>query len=318
VHQLAVDIGATKIVVALTDAEGTILDSVKGPSSGVFGAKREPAAALEEVIRGFCEERGLGLSRLEGMGIGVPGVVDPASSTVVACPNLPALDGIQLGPQLQTRLGLPVWVENDVNLICLGEHLAGRGKGVANLACVYVGSGIGGGLVINGELYTGAHGSAGELGHSVIEPEGRACTCGSRGCLEMYCSGKALSLRARKVLGGEAGQAADGGRWDGAQAVIGAARKGHAAALRELRAAFYYLGLGIVNLVNIVNPQLVLLGGGIAGNWPEGLKIVRATVRERACSLAKDHTVFELAALGESAGLVGAAALVHQRAVLRK
>jgi glucokinase len=209
-----------------------------------------------------------------------------------------------------------VIVENDVNLICLGEHKAGRGKGIDDVVCVYVGSGIGAGLILNGRLYAGVDGVAGELGHTVIEPEGRICTCGRRGCLEMYCSGKALALRAESILSRNIYEDSvlAGNRtvqWTDAELVITAGKAGHPAALEELRKAFHYLGLGIANLVSILNPELVILGGGIIENWLEGIDIVRATVRTHAHSVSRDRVTIDRPSLGEKAGFVGASVLVQ-------
>jgi len=313
---LAIDIGATKTAIAHVDGAGAILDSRKVASADLFRSASTAVEALVCAIQCFCESSGLALASLEGIGIGIPGLTDRANDVIGYCPNLPALLGLRLGPDLQARLGVPVRVENDVNLICLGEQHAGRGRGISDVACVFVGSGIGCGLVVNGCLHTGPDGTVGELGHIVIEPEGLECTCGGRGCLEMYCSGKALALRAGVLFGGGSGAGrllptgpavpcAD------AETLINAAKAGHTQAVAELGRAFYYLGLGIANLVNIIDPRLIILGGSIVANWPPGIGIVRETVRTRATPLARERIVIDGPELGEKGGLVGAAFLVR-------
>lgn len=314
--RLGLDIGGTKTVIGIVDEQGMIGRRVKQPSTQALQAAETPADSLAASIRGFCQQTGIELTAVEGVGVGFPGVMDRLSQRIVSCPNLPVLDGLPLGPELTERLGIPVFVENDVNLIALGEHFKGRGKGIDDLACIYVGSGIGCGLILDGRLYPGADGAAGEFGHTAIEPQGRRCTCGGQGCLEMYCSGKALALQAASILGQERGESivhADqtAVSWAEAEQVIKAAKAGHPAALEAMHTAFRYLGLGVANLANILNPRLVILGGGIVAGWPEGVDIVRATVQRRARAVARDRLVIDEPILGEDAGLVGAAILVE-------
>jgi len=315
-YRLALDIGATKTAIGLIDEAGTICHRTKVPSFAALQGTTAVGDSLAESICAFLSETQIELGSIEGAGVGFPGVMDSLSGKITSCPNLPILDGVPLGKELTRRLGLPVFVENDVNLIALGEHVAGRGSGIDDLAVIFVGSGIGCGLILDGKLYRGADGAAGEFGHTVIEPDGRECTCGGRGCLEMYCSGKALTLEAASILG----QVGDEGvvvaeqttpSWTGAERVIKAAKSGHPAALQAMRRAFYYLGLGITNLVDILNPRLIILGGGIVVGWPEGVDVVRDTVQARARMEARDHLVIERPILGEEAGLIGAAALVR-------
>jgi len=314
-YRLGLDIGATKTMMAIMDNVGHSLWRTKLLSADVLQGGVTPADALAGNILGFCQQAGIDFSVIDGIGIGFPGIMDRASQAITSCPNLPILDGLCLGPDLAERLGVPVLVENDVNLIALGEHFKGRGKGIPDLACVFVGSGIGCGLILRGSLYSGADGAAGEFGHTVVEPEGHLCTCGNRGCLEMYCSGKALALQAHSIVSQagnkSSGQAAGSPvRWVDAELVIRAARAGHPAALEAMRKAFHYLGLGIANLTNILNPRLVILGGGIVAGWPAGIDIVRETVQARARAVVRDRVVIDTPALGEEAGLVGAFVLV--------
>ena len=200
-YRLGLDIGATKTAIAIINEHGTLFQLVKLPSTQALQQAATPADSLASSIRNFCQQAGLELTEFEGIGIGFPGVMDRLSETITSCPNLQVLDGQPLGRDLTQRLGVPTFLENDVNLITLGEHFKGRGKDVKDLVCIYVGSGIGCGLVLNGQLYVGADGAAGEFGHTVIEPAGLPCTCGGQGCLDMYCSGKALALQAASILG---------------------------------------------------------------------------------------------------------------------
>ncbi len=315
-YRLGLDIGATKTVIGIIDERGTVGQCIKQASSRALQTAETPADSLALSIREFCQQTGIKLKDVEGVGIGFPGVMDRPSETIASCPNLQALDGLPLGRDLVQRLGVPVFLENDVNLIALGEHFKRRGKNAKVMACIFVGSGIGCGLVLDGQLYTGADGAAGEFGHTVIEPAGLPCTCGGQGCLDMYCSGKALAIQAASILGrsGDA-DGVDADReavsWSEAERVIKAAKEGHAAALEALHRAFRYLGLGVVNLANILNPRLIILGGGIVAGWPEGVDIVREVVRTRARTVIRDRLVIDRPVLGEEAALVGASILVE-------
>lgn len=315
---LGVDIGATKTEIALLDQEGNILASHKIFSKEIFKKASSPAVALTEHLLAFCQHIDVQIHDLFGIGIGVPGDIDQNTHRIGTCPNLPILNGLRLEPELRQLLDAPVLIENDVNLICYGEYKAGNGKRVEHLACLYVGTGIGCGLIIDGNLYTGADGAAGEVGHSILFPDGRQCNCGQKGCLEMYCSGKALAGRAASVLPenytqNDVRMGEEAVQWVDAEVLINAARSGHTKAIEELQISFYYLGLGVVNLVNLFNPRLVILGGGILDGWPEGIDIVSSVVRNHARSIVRDHLLIERPVLGARAGLVGASFLLQDR-----
>jgi glucokinase-like ROK family protein len=315
VFGLGIDIGGTKTVIAAIDTNGNPLKKCRLSSPDLFHSKQTPAFQLAAEIRQYCATNQMQVSWLKGVVIGFPGVMDPATQVITSCPNLTELDGIPLGKQLTEELQIPVMVENDVNLIAVGEQYQGGGKGVQDLACIMVGSGIGCGLIINGSLYRGANGAAGEFGHMIIQPDGLPCTCGSRGCLEMYCSGKALSAQAQKILGTPVESdpvLSEAGNWSKAETVIQAARNGQPGALEAMYSAFRYLGFGVTDLVNIMNPRLVLLGGGILTGWPEGLEVVRQTVNEFARVAVKDHLRIEPTLLNENASFTGAFLLIQQ------
>ena len=311
---LAIDIGGTKIAIAAVDSSNVVQKWIKQPAVRLADDPNGPTTALAEFISDFLEATGLSTAHIQGICVGVPGIFDTQTQQVASCPNLPVLDGVPLGLELADRLHLPVFVENDVNLIALGEHRWGRGRGIDDLACVFVGSGIGCALILGGQLYGGADGAAGEFGHTVIEPDGLSCTCGGRGCLEMYCSGKALSLQAPALNLPTGGSAQDmDGPWTVAQQVIAAAHGGHPDAREVVETAFYYLGLGVTNLVNILNVRMVILGGGIIEGWPTGLDTVRAIVRERARLLIRDRVQIERPAMGNAASTAGALLLIQSK-----
>jgi len=313
---IGIDIGGTKTVFGLVDDQGRIIKQMKIRSEQALGKHSTPAASLAAALQDFSSQATFSLSSVQGVGIGIPGVIDRSTESVANCPNLEVLNGERLGADLGALLGIPAFLDNDVNLIALGEHLFGRGKGIADMAAVYVGSGIGCGLILDDRLYRGSSGATGEFGHTPVEPNGIPCTCGGIGCLEMYCSGKALTLQAKDVLGQAVAlepDEASGISWSTAKLVLDAARDNNPRAQKAVEQAFYYLGIGITTLVDILNPSLVLLGGGIITAWPEGIEITRQVVQRRARKVIRDRIAFAQGSLGEHAGLIGAAMLVSER-----
>lgn len=313
-HSLGIDVGGTKSVLTLMDCMGVPLLARNIPSGLLFHNGESPVDTLSAAIVDLCKQAGLRHNELQGIAIGIPGIKDLKTETILSCPNLQVLDGLVLGPALMERLGVSVWVDKDTNLLTAGEMLRGRGKDVMDFACIYVGSGLGCGLVIRGELYRGADGMAGEVGHTVIEPNGKECSCGGRGCLEMYCSGKALTQQANQILDrGHRQTETPGqeeveisGRRGGAKRLIMAAKEGHTGAVEAIQAAFHYLGLAVTNLVNTLDLSKVILGGGIVTNWPGGVAVVAGVAKERARVGIRDYLIVEEAALGVDESHIGA------------
>jgi glucokinase len=308
-YRLALDVGAAATTLALIEGSGPTVAAYERPNTEtIFAEGRPPAASLCEAVSRFLAERRVELSEILGIGVGIPGIVDRQSGTVLSCPNLRVLDGAPLGSEATSQLGVPVCVANNTNLIALGEHTAGLGQGIDDMAAVSVGSGIGCGLILQGRLYEGFRWSAGEFGHMIVVPNGLACSCGAHGCLEMYCSAKALDLVAL-LLFPEIPRTAIT-RWPGAHLLIEQASAGHVKAAMALFQAFTYLGVGLVNLVNLLNPRLIVLGGGIVFAWPEGVEVARQVVLREALPQARKNLRMEISHLQSHAGVLGGAALV--------
>jgi glucokinase len=311
--KIGVDIGATKTVIAVLDDKGVLTSFLKIPSAKLLAERGNAVDSLNSFLNLYIQKGGFEKKNIQGIGIGVPAVLDSHTQEIVSCPNLPGLDHLPLGKLLSPKIGLPVLVENDVNLIAVGEHIYGRGRGYKNLACIFVGSGLGCGLIINGELHIGADGAAAEFGHTIYDPDGRLCGCGAHGCVEMYCSGRGLTEDAQSIFENPDGVTLPDknfGRWTAAEQIIKAAKKGHPQAIETMNHAFFVLGIGITNLVNILNPQLIILGGGIVKGWPKGINTVRATVQSRARKVVRDRLEIDFPQLEDKAGLYGAAHLV--------
>ncbi|NMC54802.1 MAG: ROK family protein [Chloroflexi bacterium] len=305
-YRVGVDIGGTKTVIGLVDDHGNVVQKTKFNTADIMPAGKDPVQNVSTWFRDFCAQFNVPLSSLWGATLGIPGIIDRTSQKIESCPNLRILEGLAFGPALTDALQLPVWVENDVNLIALGEHGHGQGKGIADVAYIYVGTGIGCGLIINNRLHTGATGAAGEFGHQIIEPEGLPCECGNRGCLELYCSGKALSRLASHSVGGA------GERFTAAADLIQAAQQQDQAAIEILDRAFTYLAYGVANLLNLINPGMVVLGGGILTGWPQGRDQVKEVFSSRIRKIFYQQLAIEAPLLGQDAGLIGAADYVDE------
>lgn len=309
--RIGVDIGGTKIRMGLFDRDGRVFHQQKISSHATLSQRSTPGEALAFSLRAFLTQADVPVNDIEAIAIGFPGIMNRQTGAIISCPNLPILNDVPLAAQVEDILQVATLLEKDVNLIGLGEHAKGRGCGVDNFACIFVGSGLGCALILGGELYQGADGLSGELGHIPIDPNGLPCTCGGIGCLEMYCSGKALTVRAAEILGRSIDPNEQSANpWALAQEVIENARQGGTLAVRALEDSFHYLGLGIVTLTNILNLRLVILGGGIVEGWSQGIDIVRAVVRERGRVGIRERLELDRPGLNELPYLVGANVLI--------
>ncbi len=312
---IGIDIGGTKIAAGFLDEEGTLKGFTKFNTAEVFALADDAADALHIFINDYIHDLNVRPDLIKGVGIGVPSVLDSHTQEVVSTPYIPTLNHYPLSLLLAPKLGIPVFVENDVNLIAVGEHLHGRGKGLSNLACVFVGTGLGCGLIINDQLYSGADGAAAEFGHMIYDHEGRICGCGATDCFETYCSGFAFTYEAKRIFSqSEIDQfyaKGNKGEYSLAEYLITKARNGHEEARAAIERSFNILGIAITDLVNLLNPQLVILGGGILAGWPEALDIVKNVVYTRARTVTRNRLVIDYPILKDKAGLYGAASLVN-------
>ncbi|MDR7555621.1 MAG: ROK family protein [Armatimonadota bacterium] len=310
---LGVDLGGTKILTAVVDETGQVAARVRAPTP-----QTGPAAVVEAIAataQQALEAAGLPRGAVRAAGVGAPGPADPVTGTVFSPPNLPGWGDVPLADLLRARLEVPVAVENDANAAALGEHWVGAGRGVDDLLYITVGTGIGGGLILRGQLYTGTSGCAGEVGHMVIVPDGPRCACGRQGCLEAVASGPAIARAARAAL--EAGRpsvlSAVAAEELDAHAVARAAVEGDPLAREVFARAARYLGLAVANLVNLLNPAMVIIGGGVARAGDLLLAPVRRIVDAEAFARPAAAVRIVPAALGADAGALGAVAAARQR-----
>ena len=263
-YAIGVDIGGTKISVTLGEPSGKILARREVPTQ----TGRKAADSLKEIIAAIKEillEVGVSRKMILGIGVGLPGAVDSRKGLAPRSPNLPGWKGMAVRKILQRASGLPVYLANDANAAALGESFFGAGKNAKHFIYMTVSTGIGGGIIINGQLYEGASFVAGEIGHISVVPDGDRCKCGKRGCLEAYASGTAIASAVRKKITSKSlvwKFATKGKRFD-ARCVGMAAREGDRLCIESYQKAGYYLGIGLANLLNVLNPEKIVIGGGV-------------------------------------------------------
>ncbi len=309
---VGVDFGGTSVKVGLVEPTGRVAAVRVLPTAEL----RRPAQFIDGVVRAVASltgRVGMCASRIAGIGVGAPGPVEEARGIIHSMVNVPGWREVPLARWLARRLQCPCVVDNDANCFALAEWRFGAGRGADDLICLTLGTGVGGGLILDGSLYRGASGAAGEPGHMVLDPRGPRCGCGRRGCLEALVGTAAIvvlgrpavrrSERLRTLLRDHGGRLMP--------RLIGrAARAGdpHARAVWvEIGAR---LGVGVANLVNLCNPERVVIGGGIANNWSLFAPAMRLTVRREAMAVPARAVRIVRAQLGDYAGIVGAAVLV--------
>ncbi len=307
---IGVDLGGTKIALGRVDAKGRVLEMLRIETQAGIG----PAEIIRRIEKGVAQLiRGGG--KTAGIGIGVAGQVEAGTGTVIFAPNLDWHD-VALGSELEKKLGLHVAVTNDVRAALLGEWLFGAGRGAGDLLCIFVGTGIGGGIVSGGALLEGCSNTAGEIGHITVDLHGPICSCGNRGCMEAIAGGWAISKRAKEMvrthpIAGAPILKMAGGIMDdiSARAVIQSFYAGDPLAREIIDDAAEALAAGISSLVNTLNPCRIVLGGGIIEGMPEMVARVEQAVRERALEAAAKKLTILPSQLGTDAGVIGAAML---------
>lgn len=314
---LAVDLGGTKIIAAVVLPSGKII-SRRYCFTLADGGPELVINRLLSAVNSAIAKAKLTASELSGVGIAAAGIIDVDEGLITTSPNLPHWHNIPLRDIVADKLGITAYVINDASAAALGEHRFGVGKGVANLVYLTVSTGIGGGIITDGKLYAGANGCAGELGHMTIDIQGPQCNCGNFGCLEALASGTAMSREAMGRLAcGESSSMVElvEGRLEDitAEIVASAARQGDTLACDIVTRAAAYLGIGLANLVNIFNPELIVVGGGVSKMGDLLLRQAREVVRERAFQLPARTVRIVRARLGSNSGIMGVAAYVFEQ-----
>ncbi len=320
---VGVDLGGTNIVVGVMPEDGSREIAVRSqptrPEEGADAVVDRIVEMVEAAIDEAAATTGATRGQFLGVGIGSPGPLDRERGIVIITPNLGWRD-FPLRDRVAERVGLPATLDNDANCATLGEWWCGAAKGGVNVVGLTIGTGIGGGLILNGQLYHGASDVAGEVGHATIDSNGRRCKCGNYGCLEAYASGPAIADRAREALS-IYGQSAlremvsDRLEMITAATVYDAAHQGDAVARDVVRDTARFLGTGIANLVNIFNPDTVVIAGGVTQAGEALFEPLRGEVRNRAFAPAVSACRIVPGTLSGTAGVVGAVATFLQAKV---
>ncbi len=311
---VGVDLGGTKVEVARVDSAGRLHQRLKRPTN----VKEGPEAVKREIVDLARELQELAGSPPIGVGIGLAGQIDPHEGVMIFAPNLD-WHNVPFRSDLKQALGLPVVITNDVRAVAWGEWLHGAGEGCDDLVCLFVGTGIGGGVVSGGRMITGCSNTAGELGHITIDLNGPPCTCGQRGCLEALAGGWAIEKIAQEAValdppGGTLLINLAGGTMGGitAKTVAEGAHAGDLFSLHLVERVAQVLIAGAVTIVNAFNPCRLILGGGVIEGLPQLVGQIDQGVRKRALPAATKALQVLRAELGNDAGVVGAATLVFQ------
>jgi glucokinase len=309
---IGIDVGGTKVLGGVVDEAGKVLTTARKDTP------RQGGSALTQTIADVAKEL-LEQHSVASVGVSAAGFVSSDRKTMLATPNIADWNGVDLDNQLTTLIGLPVVIENDANAAAWGEAKFGAGKNQDHMMMLTVGTGIGGGIVVNGALYRGAFGIAAEFGHMRVVPEGHICGCGARGCFEQYASGNALLRHAREAINASPEVARNLlSRGDGTvagltgQAITEAARDGDPVALAAFNTTGQWLGAGIASLAVLLDPACVVIGGGVIDAGEILLKPTRESL-ERNMPFAGKHPYPQIIAaqLGNEAGLVGVADLAR-------
>ncbi|MFN8580624.1 MAG: ROK family protein [Gemmatimonadaceae bacterium] len=320
---VGVDLGGTNLVAAAISEDGSktvaFRSTMTRADQGADAVVDRMVSVIDTVIAETIAETGAKRSDFAGVGVGAPGPLDRERGVVITTPNL-GWTNFPLRDVIAERVGLEATLDNDANCATLGEWWLGAARGGRNVVGMTIGTGIGGGLILDGQLYHGAADVAGEIGHTTIDITGRRCKCGNYGCLEAYAAGPSIAERAREALGGDSDSllySLVGGQLDRLTAAIvyEAARKGDELALDVVRETARFLGAGIANLLNIFNPDVVVIAGGVTQAGDPLFEPLRKEVRKRAFKPAVESCRIVPGSLPGTAGIVGAAATFKQQAM---
>ncbi len=314
---IGVDLGGTKILAGVFDNSLECIGSSKLSTK----PQRGMAAVVDRIarcVRDAADEADLTLKEIAGIGIGAPGAVDFDAGTVIFAPNLPGWKDVPLKKELEKQLGAPVFVENDCNICMLGVYVAELKSKPKSAVGIFVGTGIGGGLVVDGKLYSGFNHTAGEIGHMVLNPDGPKCGCGNKGCFEALASRTAIFQRIKagikdgektiltEMLGNELEDMRSG---DLRKAI----RRGDKFASRVMEQSAEYIGIGVANLINILGPEVVVLGGGvIEALADEMMSMIVKTAKDHAMPGTMKGVEIVASKLGDDAGITGGAVLAKR------
>ena len=313
--RIGIDVGGTNVKIALVDKSGKIIYSNSVPTYAKMGYEYT-VNNIKQAIKDLMKETNTTAKDIDGIGFDFPGQVDYKTGVVKLAPNIPGWVNVPIAQMIEEEFHIPTRIDNDVRCAALGEMKFGAGQGCENFVCITVGTGIGSGLVVNGQLVRGASNAAGEIGHIKLQmKDGLICGCGDTGCLEAYASGPSIVAMAQDYIkGGKSTKfremaAAEGGEIT-PYMVAKATEAGDPVAKRIFAIVGEYIGIGLTSVINLLNPEKVIIGGGVAEAGDLLLDPIRKTIKERAMVVAGSAVEIVPAQLGNSAGVIGASMLI--------
>ena len=314
---LGIDLGGTKILTAVANTQGKMLSRDHSVTPAREGQQAVVTSILESVGR-TLDQAHVAAADLAAIGLGAPGLSNPETGVLFTSPNLPGWRDVPLKQIIERKLSKKTFLINDANAAALGEFCFGAARNVYNFIYVGLGTGIGGGIVIDGKICAGATGTAGELGHMVIHDDGPLCNCGNKGCWEILASGAALAREAtRRIKEGAKTSILDyaSGNMEriDAEVIQKASQDGDKLARELISRIAYYLGVGLANLINIFNPEMIVVGGGLSNMGDILLEPAYEEAERRAFRQAYSAVRFARSELGRNSGVLGAAAYALER-----
>lgn len=302
---LSADVGGTNIRVAVVDGTGT-MHLRNEASTPIAGSPADIAGVISQLAEAVTFD--LDTHRQPVIfGLAIPAVIDFETGRVSRSPNLPQLNGVEFGKIVGGMTGTGVVLENDATAAAIGEHWLGAASGAKDVVCITLGTGVGGGLILNGLPYSGADGTAGEIGHICVEPEGPPCGCGSRGCLEQFASATAIvRIYREKIESSGISNVSPSPELTAAE-IFNYAHAGDEISLSVFRRVGYYLGIAFADLVNVLNPELIVITGGVSAAWPYFIERTEAEMKSRAFQQPAERVKIVPGLLGDDAGILGAA-----------
>lgn len=304
---VAADLGGTNLRAAVIDPRGQIHHRLK-QSTPHRPDPHEIAADLVAAVR-ECESAAAGMGHIRGVTVAIPGTVHAGNGTVMNVPNLPWLNGFALTEALRGELDYSVAIENDANAAVVGERWQGAARGTDSILMVTLGTGVGGGVILGGQLWRGIDGTAGELGHIGVELNGHPCGCGSRGCVEQYASATAIVRQAQELIPHYPDSPIKNISSLTAEALYRAGVEGDQLSREVFRRSGTYLGMALASLVNVLNPEMIVIGGGVAAGWDLFIEPLREQLGLRTFPEPGRRAQIVRAVCGDDAGLLGAAFL---------
>ena len=300
-YSVGIDLGGTNLKISLVDSRYKIKDK-KVLNTRNFVRKEELIAAVVNSVNSFIRVNKLNKPDISAVGLGLPGPIDNKKGIVHFFPNIPGWKNVALRKILAAKLKLPVFIDNDANMMALAEYRLGAAKGARNAICLTLGTGVGGGLIIEGKIFRGSINAGGEIGHMPVNEKGPKCNCGGVACLETYIGNKVILAKAKKIFGKNI-TLEETSRF---------AAKGERRARKLWQDAGECLGVTLSGIVNLINPDRIVIGGGVAKAGNVLFDSIKNTIKERAMPVQAAHVKIYKAILGNDAGMIGAAIMAKE------